>query len=94
MGLRLISNFVLGQVKLVEHTELTPLAGLDFLCIIKEDYQEQRRGYNQKIQINVWTIHSKLHVNSMKIFASNVNVKVNKSIKYIQLYKINKITYI
>ena len=35
-----------------------------------------------------------LHVNSMKIFASNVNVKVNKSIKYIQLYKINKITYI
>ena len=40
VGLRLISNFISGQVKLVEHTELTPLAGLDSLCIIRKKEEE------------------------------------------------------
>ena len=45
VGLRLISNFVLGQVKLVEHTELTPLAGLDFLCIIRKIIKNKEEEY-------------------------------------------------
>ena len=45
VGLRLISNFVLGQVKLVEHTELTPLAGLDSLCIIRKIIKNKEEEY-------------------------------------------------
>ena len=45
VGLRLISNFVLGQVKLVEHTELTPLAGLDSLCIIRKTIKNKEEEY-------------------------------------------------
>ena len=45
VGLRLISNFVLGQVKLVEHTELTPLAGLDSLCIIRKIINNKEEEY-------------------------------------------------
>ena len=68
VGLRLISYFILGQVRLVEHTELTPLAGLDSLCIIRKiiKNKEDRRGYHQKIQINVWKIHSKLGILACK----------------------------
>ena len=42
---RLISNFILGQVKLVEHTELTPLAGLDSLCIIRKIIKNKEEEY-------------------------------------------------
>ena len=45
LSLRLISNFVLGQVKLVEHTELTPLAGLGSLCIIRKIIKNKEEEY-------------------------------------------------
>ena len=45
VGHRLISNFILGQVKLVEHTELTPLAELDSLCIIRKIIMNKEKEY-------------------------------------------------
>ena len=65
VGLRLISNFILGQVKLVEHTELTPLAGLGSLCIIRKIIKN-KGIYHQKIQINVLKSHSKLGILACK----------------------------